>query len=79
MASIGSKIGCAPQLLNTWVKKLEVDTGQISDITTKQAEQMKTSEREVHELKQTNEILRKASACLLPHSCRDAGRNSTAH
>jgi len=56
------KIGCAPQTLNEWVKKVEVDTGQRGGITTDQAEKMKALEREVRELKQANEILRKASA-----------------
>ena len=44
------------------VKKVEVDTGQRGGITTEQAEKMKALEREVRELKQANEILRKASA-----------------
>jgi transposase len=60
--SISAKIGCAPQTLNEWVKKVEVDTGQRGGVTTEQAEKMKALEREVRELKQANEILRKASA-----------------
>jgi len=60
--SISSKIGCAPQTLNEWVKKVEVDTGQRGGVTTAMAEKMKALEREVKELKQANEILRKASA-----------------
>ena len=39
--SISSKIGCAPQTLNEWVKKVEVDTGQRGGVTTEQAEKMK--------------------------------------
>ncbi len=34
IVSISSKIGCAPQTLNEWVKKVEVDTGQRGGITT---------------------------------------------
>jgi len=60
--SISSKIGCAPQTLNEWVKKVEVDTGQRGGVTTEMAEKMKALERENRELKQANEILRKASA-----------------
>ena len=60
--SISSKIGCAPQTLNEWVKKVEVDRGERGGISTEQAEKMKALEREVRELKQANEILRKASA-----------------
>lgn len=40
IVSISSKIGCAPQTLNEWVKKVEVDTGHRSGITTEQAEKM---------------------------------------
>ncbi len=60
--SISAKIGCAPQTLNEWVKKVEVDTGQLGGVTTEMAEKMKALERENRELKQANEILRKASA-----------------
>ena len=62
IVSIASKIGCAPQTLNEWVKKVEVDTGQRGGITTEMTEKMKALERENRELKQANEILRKASA-----------------
>ena len=80
IVSISSKIGCAPQTLNEWVKKVEVDTGQRGGVTTEQAEKMKALEREVRELKQANEILRKASAYFAPAliaasgDCRAAGR-----
>jgi len=60
--SISAKIGCAPQTLNEWVKKVEVDTGQRGGVTTEVVEKMKALERENRELKQANEILRKASA-----------------
>ena len=83
--SISSKIGCAPQTLNDWVKKVEVDTGQRGGITTEVAEKMKALERENRELKQANEILRKASAYFAPPlgdcsaiTCRATGRSSTA-
>jgi transposase-like protein len=62
IVSISSKIGCAPQTLNEWVTKVEVDTGQRGGITPEQAEKMTALEREVRERKQANEILRKASA-----------------
>ncbi len=60
--SISSKIGCAPQTLNEWVKKAEVDRGDRAGITTEMAEKLKALERENRELKEANEILRKASA-----------------
>ncbi len=60
--SISAKIGCAPQTLNEWVKKAEVDSGDRTGVTTEMAEKLKALERENRELKQANEILRKASA-----------------
>ncbi len=60
--SISAKIGCAPQTLNECVKKAEVDRGDRGGITTEMAEKLKALERENRELKQANEILRKASA-----------------
>jgi transposase-like protein len=60
--SISGKIGCAPQTLNEWVMKVEINTGQRGGITTEMADKMKALERENRELKQANEILRKASA-----------------
>mgnify|MGYP003384787145 CR=1 FL=1 len=60
--SIAGKIGCVPQTLNEWVKKAEVDCGRKPGVTTDMAEKMKALERENRELRQANEILRKASA-----------------
>ena len=60
--SIATKIGCVPQTLNEWVKKTEVDAGKRAGVPTDVSEKMKALEREVRELRQANEILRKASA-----------------
>jgi transposase len=60
--SISSKIGCTPQTLNEWVKKAEVDGGRRAGIPTEMADRMKALERENRELRQANDILRKASA-----------------
>ena len=62
IVSVAAKIGCAAQTLNEWVKKAEVDRGDRAGVTTEMAEKMKALERENRELKQANEILRKASA-----------------
>ena len=62
VTSIADKIGCVPQTLNEWVKKSEVDNGQRAGVSTDTAEKMKALERENRELRQANEILRKASA-----------------
>ena len=62
VGSIAAKIGCAPQTLHEWTKTAEVDAGRKPGVTTDAAAQMKALEREVRELRQANEILRKASA-----------------
>ena len=51
-----------PQTLHEWVKKAEVDSGKRGGIPTDTADKLKALEREVRELRQANEILRKASA-----------------
>jgi transposase len=60
--SVAGKIGCAAQTLNDWIKKVEVDAGKRAGVTTEMAEKLKALERENRELRQANEILRKASA-----------------
>ena len=62
IVSISEKIGCVPQTLHEWVRKAEVDSGKRAGVPTDVAEQLKALERENRELRQANEILRKASA-----------------
>ena len=57
-----AKIGCTAQTLNEWVKKAEIDSGKRAGVPTDMAEKLKALERENRELRQANEILRKASA-----------------
>jgi transposase len=62
IVSISGKIGCTGQTLNEWVKKAERDSGRTPGLTTDMAAKLKALERENRELRQANEILRKASA-----------------
>jgi transposase-like protein len=64
--SIAAKIGCAPQTLNAWVKKAEVDSGRRAGIPTEMAEKIKALERENRELRQANEFLRKGEPVKAP-------------
>jgi len=61
VTSIAAKIGCTAQSLNEFVKKAEID-GVRGGVPTRIAERLKALERENRELRQANEILRKASA-----------------
>jgi transposase-like protein len=60
--SVAAKIGCAAQTLHSWVRQAERDAGQRAGLTTDERERLKALERENRELRQANEILRKASA-----------------
>jgi transposase-like protein len=55
--SVAAKIGCTAQTLNEWVKKAEVESGKRPGVPS-----VKPLERENRELREANEILRKASA-----------------
>jgi len=55
-------IGCSGHTLLEWVKKAEVNSGKRAGVPTELAERLKALERESRELRQANDILRKASA-----------------
>jgi len=62
IASIASKIGCTAESLRRWLRQAERDAGMRPGATTDERERIKALERENRELRQANEILRKASA-----------------
>ena len=51
-----------PETLRLWVRRAERDQGKLPGLTTDERARMKALERENRELRQANEILRKASA-----------------
>lgn len=60
--SIAPKIGCVPQTLLEWVKRVEVDAGARPGTSTTEMQRIKELERENKELRRANEILKTASA-----------------
>ena len=60
--SIAEKIGCSGETLRNWVRQAERDQGVRPGPITDESERIKALERENHERRQANEILRKASA-----------------
>ena len=62
VTSIAEKIGCSAHTLLEWGKKAEVNSGKRAGVPTELADRLKALERENRELRQANEILRKASA-----------------
>src|SRR3954453_1039256 len=62
IGSIAAKIGCTAETLRKWVRQAERERGARSGPMMAEHERIKALEREVRELRQANEILRKASA-----------------
>jgi transposase len=62
IASIATKIGCSAATLHAWVRQVERDRGLRPGPSSEDRERIKALERENRELRQANEILRKASA-----------------
>ena len=62
VAAIAPKIGCIPETLRVWVRQAEKDNGARDCATSAERDKIKELEREVRQLRQANEILRKASA-----------------
>ena len=60
--SIAGKIGCSGETLRNWMRRAERDQSVRGGPATDERERLRALEREVRELRQANEILRKASA-----------------
>ena len=60
--AISPKIGCCRDTLRRWIKQSDIDSGRKEGQTSDERAQIKAMEREIRELRQANEILRKASA-----------------
>lgn len=60
--SISGKIGCSPDTLVNWAKRADIEAGRAPGVPSEIAQKLKALERENRELRQANEILRKASA-----------------
>ena len=62
MVSVAAKIGCTAETLRRWVRQAERDEGSRPGPTSTEQARIRELERENRELRQANEILRKASA-----------------
>lgn len=62
IASIAEKFGCSRDTLRGWVNKQQIESGEREGVTQADRDELKALKRENRELKQANEILRKASA-----------------
>ena len=61
---MSAKIGCTAETLRKWMRQSRRDGGHRLGPTSAARERIETLERENRELRQANEILRKASAYL---------------
>ena len=62
IASISEKFGCSRDTLRGWANKQQIESGEREGMTQSERDELKVLKRENKELKQANEILRKASA-----------------
>ena len=62
MTSVAGKVGCTAETLRKWVRQTEINQGKRAGMTSTESEKLKELMRENRELKQANEILRKAAA-----------------
>lgn len=60
--AISQKLGCSPDTLRSWCRQVAIDKGDFKGMTSEDRAHIKALEREVSELRQANEILKKASA-----------------
>jgi len=61
IVSIAGKVGCTPETLRSWVRRVEVDEGRRPGLMSEERLRLKELEREVRELRRANEILKSAS------------------
>lgn len=62
LRSVAEKLGCSRESLRTWVRQAEAGTNGADTLGEDERARLKALERENRELRQANEILRKASA-----------------
>ena len=59
---VAQQLGILDESLRQWVRRAEVDRGERAGLTTDERERIKALERENHELRRANEILKSAAA-----------------
>ncbi|WP_370447455.1 IS3 family transposase [Rahnella sp. NRRL B-41462] len=70
ICSIAPKIGCTPETLRIWIRQQEPVGDEQNALTASERQRLKELEREVRELRRSNDILRQASAYFCPGGAR---------
>jgi len=63
---IAGKLGCAPDSLRVWARQVQRDGGERPGAPPAEKERINELEREVRELRQANEILKKGETLRAP-------------
>nr|WP_313385354.1 IS3 family transposase [Pantoea sp.] len=70
ICSIAPKIGCTPETLRIWIRQQEPVDDEQNALIASERQRLKELEREVRELRRSNDILRQASAYFAPGGAR---------
>jgi transposase len=62
LRALAEKLGCSPDSLRVWARQAQRDVGERPGPTSAEKARIRDLERENRELRQANEILKKASA-----------------
>jgi transposase len=62
VGKVAKQLGIGPESLRHWVHQEEIERGTRSGLTTEEHARIKQLERENHELRRANEILKSAAA-----------------
>jgi transposase len=62
LRALSEKLGCSPDSLRVWARQAQRDVGERPGPTSAEKARIRDLERENRELRQANEILKKASA-----------------